>query len=448
MTVIEEMIEKARIAQQKINYYNQEQTDEMVRIIGKAIYDHAKELAEEAAEETQFGNAEAKQTKNEFFSSALWYHLKDKKSVGEIERNEETGIIKIAHPVGVIGSIAPVTVPNILPMGNAMLALKGRNAIIISPHPKSKRSVQHTVDLMRSALASVGAPMDLIQVVPEPSMEASKEVMDKTDVVIATGGPGLVKAAYSSGTPAFGVGAGNSQLILEDVEDYTAFATDTVAARQYDNGTACVCTQTLIYPRKVEKNVRDAMEQAGTYWIDDEEQVEKIRQALFDKEGHFAKDLAGRDALAVANKAGVTIPENTKIIAVKVTEFGHKEQLSAEKICPVLSVIAYDRFEEALDIAVANYEVAGKGHTAGIYSSNEQHIIKAGIEIPVCRLMVNQPTSDSGSGPHNSIIPTNSIGCGSWGNNSISENLSYKHLLNIQQVALRIEKKPMPEYVW
>ena len=190
------------------------------------------------------------------------------------------------------------------------------------------------------------------------------------------------------------------------------------------------------------------MEQAGTYWIDDEEQVEKIRQALFDKEGHFAKDLAGRDALVVANKAGVTIPENTKIIAVKVTEFGHKEQLSAEKICPVLSVIAYDRFEEALDIAVANYEVAGKGHTAGIYSSNEQHIIKAGIEIPVCRLMVNQPTSDSGSGPHNSIIPTNSIGCGSWGNNSISENLSYKHLLNIQQVALRIEKKPMPEYVW
>lgn len=448
MTAVDEMIQKGKKAMLQIKYYDQAKTDEMVKVIGKAIYDNARELAEEAAEETKFGNADAKEVKNTFFSSSLWYHLKGKKSVGEIERDVEPGIIKVAHPVGVVGCIAPVTVPNILPMGNAMLALKGRNAIIISPHPKSKKSVHHTVALMRKALVSIGAPEDLIQVVKEPSMEASKEVMEKTDVVIATGGPCLVKAAYSSGTPALGVGAGNPQLILDDTSDFAAFAEDTVVARQYDNGTACVCTQTLIYPAKDESKLKQVMENAGTYWIDDESTVDKIRQALFDDEGNFVKALAGKDVQDVAEKAGVNIPADTKIIAVKVLESGTDELLSTEKVCPVLCVTPVDSFEEALDVAIVNLEVAGKGHTAGIYSSNEEHILRAGVEIPVCRLMVNQPTSDSGSGPHNSIIPTNTIGCGSWGNNSISENLSYKHLLNIQRIALRIDKEPLPEYVW
>jgi len=445
---VDEMIEKARKAMLEIKYYNQEQTDHMVKVIGKVVYDNARELAEEAAEETQFGNADAKETKNKFFSSSLWYHLRGEKSVGEIERDVEPGIIKIAHPAGVIGSIAPVTVPNILPMGNSMLALKGRNAIIISPHPRSTKSVHHTVELMREELAKIGAPKDLIQVVPVPSKEASAKVMKKVDVVIATGGPGLVKAAYSSGKPAFGVGAGNAPLILEDTDDLDAFAQETVFAREYDNGTACVCTQTLLYPKKDEADVREAMERAGTYWIEDEATVEKIRKALFDGEGNFAKELAGKSPQDVAEKAGIEIPADTKIIATKTTKYGFDEALSTEKIAPVLSVIPYETFDEALEISNANLDVAGKGHTAGVYSSNEDHIIKAGIELPVSRVMINQPTSDAGSGPRNSIIPTNTLGCGTWSNNSISENLSYKHLLNIQRIALPIEKEQMPEYVW
>jgi len=448
MTVIDEMIEKARVAQKEIKYYNQEQTDAMVRAIGKTIYDHARELAEEAAEETKFGNPDAKEQKNLRFPKLMWHELKGKKSVGIIARDDVGGIIKIAHPAGVIGSIAPVTVPNILPMGNAMIALKGRNSIIISPHPKSKKSVQHTVDLMRSALKELGAPENLIQVVPEPSIEASQEVMEKADVVIATGGANLVKSAYSSGTPAFGVGAGNSQLIFEDYEDLEQFAVDTVNSRKSDNGIACISTQALIYPQKDEARIRQSLERAGAHWIDDDATVNKIRMALFDENGHFAKEFAGIDAQTVAKKAGVKIPNSACVIAVKVTKFGAAESLSAEKPCPVLSVISYCDFDEAINIAVQNYEVAGKGHTAGIYSTNEDHVLKAGIEIPVSRLMVNQSTSDVGSGVHNTIPPTNSIGCGFWGNNSISETLQYKHLLNIQRVILRIDKAPMPENVW
>lgn len=445
---VDEMMENARKAVQDIKYYDQKQTDKMVKVIAKAVYDNARELGFEAAEETKFGNGEAKTTKNEFFSTALWNHLRGKKSVGEIDRDKEKGIIKIAHPAGVVGSIAPVTVPNILPMGNAMLALKARNAVIISPHPKSTKSVHHTVALMREALDEIGAPKDLIQVVAEPSKEASAEVMEKVDVVIATGGPGLTKAAFSSGTPAHAGAAGNAQVILEDTEDFDQFAQDTVTSRVYDNGTACVCAQTLLYPRKDENTVKEAMEKAGTFWIEDEEIIDKIRKTLFDDEGQFSKELAGKSIQTLADKAGFEVPEDATIIAVKVENYGKNEPLSDEKIIPVLTVKPYETFEEALEIANTNLEFKGKGHTSGIYTSNEDHVITAGIEIPVSRLMVNQPTSDGGSGPHNSLNPSNTLSCGYWGNNSINGNVGFEDLMNVQSVALRIDREPIPENVW
>ncbi|MDR1920779.1 MAG: aldehyde dehydrogenase family protein [Candidatus Adiutrix sp.] len=447
MSSIDEMVLKARAAMEKIKDYNQEQTDQLVKVIGKVVYDNAEALAKEAVEETKFGAVGPKTVKNSFFSAALWLNLKGKPSVGILSEDKETGIMEICHPIGVAASITPVTVPNICPMGNSMLALKGKNAIIIGPSPNSKRSSGHTVELMRKELTKIGAPADLIQVVAEPTLEASRELMSKCDVVVATGGPGLVKAAYQSGKPAFGVGAGNSQMIVEHVDDYTQFAKETIISRSYDHGTACLCVQAMIYRRDLGDKIQKALEAEKAYFISDPAEVDKIRKTLF-IDGAHNKKLAGQNVAVVAAAADVKIPADAGILVLKSPKYGHDEVLCEEKVCPVMLAYPYDDFDEAIKIAKANYEVAGKGHTGGIYSNNRDHIIKAGMAFPVSRFMVNQPTTDGGSGPRNYLNPSNSLGCGSWGNNSISENLTYKHLLNIQKVSFPVDKPPMPANPW
>ncbi|MDR1677090.1 MAG: aldehyde dehydrogenase family protein [Deltaproteobacteria bacterium] len=447
MSTIDEMVIKARAAMNQIRDYTQEQADKMVKVIGKVVYDHAEELAKEAVEETRFGAVEPKTMKNSFFSAALWQHLKGKPSVGILSEDPDTGITEICHPIGVVASITPVTVPNICPMGNSMLALKGKNAIIIGPSPNSKKSSGTTVKLMRSELEKIGAPADLIQVIEEPTLESSRELMSKCDVVVATGGPGLVKAAYQSGKPAFGVGPGNSQVIVEHIDDYSSFAKETILSRSYDHGTACLCIQAMIYQRNLEMEIQRSLEAEKAFFIDDQAEIDKIRQILF-IDGVHSKKMAGQNAVFVATAAGLKIPPDTSILVLKMAKFGPGEVLCEEKVCPVMLAYAYDDFDEAIKIALANYEVAGKGHTGGIYSNNRDHIIKAGIAFPVSRFMVNQATTDGGSGPKNYLTPSNSLGCGSWGNNSISENLTYKHLLNIQKVSFPVNKPPMPADPW
>ena len=440
MTMIDNMIVRARSAVKEVSNYSQNQVDEMVKVCGKVVYDNAKELAIEAVEETQFGAVKPKTMKNSYVPAVLWQDLKGKKSVGVLSEDKEEGIIKIAHPVGVVGAITPVTVPNICPMGNAMLALKGRNAIIISPHPKAKKSSKHTVDLMREGLVKIGAPADLIQIVEEPTTALSQEVMSKCDVAVATGGPGLVKAAYSSGKPAYGVGAGNSQVIVDEIDDFAQFAQDTIVSRSYDNGTACVCAQALIYKESLEEKLKDALSKAGAFIVDDVVTVDKIREVLF-VDGHFNAEMVGQDAQAIAQAAQIDVPASTTVLMLLTSKYGHDEILCDEKMCPVMLGYSYRDLDEALDIVLANYEVKGKGHTAGIYSNNDDYIRKAGIKLPVSRLMVNQPTTDAGGGPHNSLAPTTSLGCGSWGNNSLTENLTFTHLLNIQSLTYPIDKE-------
>jgi len=448
--MVDEKIRRAQIALEEIKDYTQEQADAMVKACGRVIYEHAEELAVEAVSETQYGNVEFKTAKNRNSPASIWTYLKDKKSVGVIARDEagEEGIIKIAHPVGVVGSVTPVTVPNVCPTGNTMLALKGKNAIIVAPSPKSKLSSTHTVNLMRAELEKLGAPADLIQIVEEPTLELTRELMSKCDVVVATGGPGLVSAAYASGTPAYGVGAGNSQVIVDDVTDYPQFAKDTVASRSFDNGTSCLATQTYIYRRELKREVEKALTDCGVHIIEDAELVSKLRGFLFPS-GIFNKEMAGQGAQIIAKRAGIKVPGDTVVIALKLQKYGHEEILCHERPCAVLGAYEVDTFEGALDIACANYDVDGKGHTAGIYTMSENHAIQAGIRLPVSRLMVNQPTRDGGGSPTNNLVPTNTIGCGSWGNNSISENLSYKHLLNIQRVVYSVKKAPVDmERIW
>ena len=278
-------------------------------------------------------------------------------------------------------------------------------------------------------------------------MELSQEVMQKCDVVVATGGPGLVHAAYTSGKPAYGVGAGNSQVIVDEVTDFAQFARETVFSRSYDHGTACVCAQSIIYRKELKDKIKDALVKEKAHYIEDEASIAKIRDILF-VDGHINGDMAGKNVQFIAKAAGVEVPDDASILVLTPEKYGAEEALAGEKICPVLTAYQCNDFDEALAIALANYDVIGKGHTGGIYTTDNKKAIKAGITLPVSRLMVNQATTDGGGALHNNLSPSNSLGCGSWGNNSISENLTYMHLLNVQRVTYRIANPVSLDNVW
>jgi succinate-semialdehyde dehydrogenase len=432
--MIDGLISKARAAMSEISGYSQEQTDNLIETIAKAIRDSAKPLAEEAIEETHLGRLDHKIGKNTVIATNIPNHLRGKKSVGVLREIKEKGLIEIAHPVGVVGSVAPTTNPSVTAIGNSLMALKGRNAVIISPHPRAKNVTKHTVDIMRDALASVGAPKDLIQLVENPTIELTNELMQKADVNVATGGPGLVKAAYSSGKPSYGVGAGNTQAILDEGFDIDKAVELSVISRAFDNGLICACAQSIIYPAHAEGKLKESFVKHGAAYIDDEADIEKFRQALFPG-GAANPNVTGKSAKFIADLAGVGIPDGTEIIVLQIKKYGKDEVLTKEKMCPVMIAISYANFDEALKIVRANLEVAGKGHSVGIYSENTGHIVRMGIEMPVSRVMVNQPTIDAAGGPGNGLNPTPSLGCGSWGNNIISENLRYDHLLNISRIS-------------
>lgn len=442
------LIQNANNALKEIKDYTQEQADRMVYAVGQHVLEHSKELAELTVEETGMGTVADHVGLVEGFSTVIWSQLKGKKSVGVIEEDKENNIIKVAHPAGIVGNITPVTAPVSGPLGNGMLALKGKNASIVSPAPSTPKSSSRTVELMREGLEKVGAPADLVQIVAVPSKEASAEVMANVDVVIATGGPGLVKAAYSSGTPAFGVGAGNAQLILDEVDDLDEFAHDNVESRLFNYSTACMCPQTLLYPKDKEVELRKAMEKAGTYWIDDEEIISKIKAVVFDKNGKVNNELVGKGFDNIAEKAGIETPDNAKIFGIKSEKYGADEPLSYEIPLPILTLYPYSTFAEALEVASANLELIGEGHSSAIYSNDDDKILQAGNALKVSRLMVNQPTSSANNGPRNAHIATMSMGCGYWGGNSSNELLNYNHLLNIQSITSIKDPEPIPEDIW
>lgn len=437
---IEEMVKNARAAMEEISDYDQAQTDKMLYVISKAVFDQAEPLAKLAIEETRLGRLDHKIGKNQGMATNIFGALKNKPSVGVLREIPEEGLIEVGHPVGVIGSVTPTTNPTITPLGNGLMALKGKNAMIVSPHPRSKKTTKETIELMREALVSVGAPRDLLQVIEEPSIEKSQELMKSVDLIVATGGPGLVKSAYSSGHPAYGVGPGNVQAILDRDFDVEAAAELTVIGRSFDNGIVCACQQSLIYPMEKEAEVFKALEDKQAAVITDEGDLAKLRETIF-PEGRANPDMIGQDPDIIAKEAGISIPDGSQIIAVRVDKVGEAELFCKEKMLPVLALKSYEDFEEAVDYAKENLLLEGAGHSAGLFSHTKEHMVYAGEELPVSRVVINQPTIDAGGSPANGLNPTVSLGCGSWGNNIISENLNYKHLINVSRVAMPIEPK-------
>ncbi len=446
---INEMMKKARIAQKAFELFDQAGVDKIVRAIAKIVYDHAEELAYDAVAETGMGVYEDKVAKCKGKSKVIWNHLKDKKSVRIIGRDENNGLVFVAKPKGIVGAIMPTTNPVVTLMCNAMLALKGRNAIIIAPHPRAKAITCKTTRLVKAEIAKLGGPENLIQCIEDPSLKLTQQLMKSVDVLVATGGPAMVAAAYSSGKPSYGVGPGNVQVLIDTDIDYNDAAQKIVYGRKFDNGIICSGEQSIIAPAEKYEEVIAAFKANGAFYVEDQAVVDKFRAALF-TDGHIVIEAVGQSVAKMGELAGVAIPENTKVIMLRSND-KDDDVLRKEKMFPVMVAFKYDSFTEAIAIAKKNLLIEGAGHSAAIHSNNDAHIEAAGIALPISRLIVNEPSSTTAGGSlYNGFAPTTTLGCGSWGNNSISENLDYKHLINISRVGYPIINRSVPtdEEIW
>ncbi|MGN0709142.1 MAG: aldehyde dehydrogenase family protein [Anaerovoracaceae bacterium] len=449
---VEELVARSRAAFKKFEFATQEQADAAARATCKVVYDNAEELGPMAAEESRMGDPNDKIQKCRAKSSLIWASIKDKKTVGIIDRDEEKKMLYLGKPMGVVACISPSTNPIVTPMCNAADALKTRNSIIFAPHPRGVKCTLKVTELFRNELKKLGLPEDLVLTLEHVSMEDSGKLMKEADVIVATGGPGMVKAAYSSGKPSLGVGQGDVQCIVDRDVDLNDAAAKIVAGRSFDNGLICLGEQTAFIPEEKFDDFVKAFNANGGYFVTDPEDTEKVRRGVFpEKGGPISRDITGRNAMEIAEMVGITVPEGTKAIGVKPDALGAGDDLCREKLCPVISLYPYKTWEEGVAGMVENLENEGKGHSISVHSHNEEHIEYAAVECSVSRVVVNQPSGTVGGGsPTNGFTPTTTLGCGSWGGNSFSGNFNYKLLMNITRVGFPYEEPWLkdPEDAW
>ncbi len=438
---LDEAFARARKAMKEIENHTQEEVDHLIRAVAWSVAHKQafEKLAVMGVEESGLGDPVGRVNKRFKIKGILRDALRQK-SVGIIEEIPEKGIVKYGKPVGIIGSIVPTTNPELTPPGTAIYGIKARNAIIFSPHPRSKKTTFETVRLMREALKKQGAPEDLLICLQNVNIPMTKALMAECDLVLATGGPAMVASAYSSGTPAYGVGAGNSTMIIDETADVEEAAMNTRMSKTSDFGSGCSADGNLI----IEDTVYDAMlvqlQKEGGY-LASEEEKEMLKKVMWDEEGHRLPDTVAQAAPTLARLAGFEIPEDRKFIIVVGDGIGKEHFFSSEKLTTLLAVYRYKGFEKALDMMRGIYEVKGKGHSCGIYSFNDDHIHRLALAAPVSRIMVRQPQSKANAGSFTNGMPmTSSLGCGTWGGNIVSENVNLKHYMNVTWVA-----KPIPE---
>jgi sulfoacetaldehyde dehydrogenase len=444
---LNEAIERARKAQAVIETYDQERVDRLIRAVAWSVANKKTfgTLVDMGIEESRLGDPESRMNKRFKIRGVLRDALRQK-SVGIIEEIAEKGIAKYAKPVGLIGSIVPTTNPELTPPGTAIYAIKARNVVIFSPHPRSKKTTFETVRLMREALEREGAPADILQCLTKVNIPMTQALMASSDLVMATGGKAMVQAAYSSGTPAYGVGAGNSTMIIDETADVAEAALNTRLSKTSDFGSGCSADGNLI----IEATVYDAMlaqlQKEGGYLATEEEKA-KLKAVMWDAEGHRLADTVAISPQKLAEAAGFTIPADRKFIMVIGDGIGKAHFFSGEKLTTLLAVYKYSGFDQALEMMQGIYNVAGKGHSCGIYSFNDDHINRLALVAPVSRIMVRQPQSKANAGAFNNGMPmTSSLGCGTWGGNIVSENINLKHYMNVTWVSRPIpEDKPSDE---
>ena len=428
-------------AQREFATYSQEQVDKIFYEVAMAANKERFELAKMAVEETGMGVLEDKVIKNHYAAEYIYNAYKDTKTCGVIEEDDIFGIKKIAEPIGVIAAVIPTTNPTSTAIFKILLALKTRNAIIISPHPRAKNCTNYTAKFLLEAAVKAGAPKNIIGWIDVPSLELTNEVMHEADIILATGGPGMVKSAYSSGKPAIGVGAGNTPVIIDETADIKMAVNSIIHSKTFDNGMICASEQSVTVMESIYNEVKKEFAYRGCYFLKKDE-LDKVRKTIIIG-GSLNAKIVGQPAYKIAEMAGVSVPENTKILIGEVESVDISEEFAHEKLSPVLAMYKAKTFNEAIAKAERLVADGGYGHTSGIYIDvNEKEKLNIHQNaMKTCRILVNTPASHGGLGDlyNFKLTPSLTLGCGSWGGNSVSENVGVKHLINIKTVAQRRE---------
>lgn len=428
------LVRAARKAQAEFAQLGQERVDGIVKAIADALYAQAEPLAALAVEETGFGKVQDKKVKNILASEKLYAAIKDMKTIGILSEDKEHKVTEIAVPMGVIAGIIPSTNPTSTTIYKSMIALKAGNAIVFTPHPSARKCIGRTVELIRGVLHDCGVCEDMVSVMSVPTIEGSTELMKIVDLILATGGPGMVKAAYSSGTPALGVGAGNVPAFIERSADVEDAVTKIFASKTFDNGTVCASEQAIVTEAVIADKVKAALVAHGAYFLEGEK-LEKVKRVMERSNGAMNPEIVGRDAMYIAAKAGIEVPAGTRLLVSDEKGVGPRYPFSKEKLTALLGFYVVNDWKEACEMCHALLQNGGIGHSLVIHSRNEEVIREFGLKKPVSRLLVNTPSTHGAVGISTSLFPSFTLGCGAVGGSSTSDNVTPLNLMNIRRVA-------------
>ncbi|MCT3401365.1 bifunctional acetaldehyde-CoA/alcohol dehydrogenase [Lactobacillus helveticus] len=438
--MVDNLVKRSHVALDEMANFTQEQVDKICEAVATAGEQNAYPLAKMAVEETKRGVVEDKTTKNMYASENIWNSLRHEKTVGVIEEDKELGLTKIAEPKGVIAGVTPVTNPTSTVIFKAMLALKTRNTIIFGFHPQAQKCCVETGKIIQAAAVAAGAPRDAIQWIEEPSLDATTDLMNNPGVqtILATGGPGMVKAAYSSGKPAIGVGPGNGPSYIEKTANIDRAVYDIVLSKNFDNGMVCASENSVVVDDEIYDQVKEEFKKWSCYFLNKEE-IKKFEERFIDpRRGTVAGPVAGKSAYEIAKLCGVDVPKETKVIVAEYKGVGRKFPLSAEKLSPVFTLYRAKDHDDAFRICSELLDYGGRGHTAGLHSSDQKVIKEFSMKMDACRILVNSPAALGGIGDlYNNMLPSLTLGTGSYGANTFSHNIGARNLLNIKTVAKR-----------
>lgn len=435
---VDELLDRARAGQQQIADYTQEQVDELVTAVAWAVVrkEHTEELAQLAVDEANFGTYEDKVTKIDKRVTGVLADMHGVPTVGVVEEDPDRGLVKLAKPVGVVAGLVPTTGPDATPPVKALFALKGRNALIVAPHPRAERTTARVVEIMRAACEQVGAPADLIQTVAEPSIAKTQELMAGADLVVATGGAGMVEAAYSSGTPAYGVGVGNAVHVVDGTSDLDEAADDIVAAKTFDLATSCLADNALVVAEDCYEPLLDRLVERGGHRCSPDEQ-RRLREAMWPGDSHVpALEVIAKPAGRIAELAGFTIADDRRFLLVEPDGVGSEHPFSGEKLSVVLATYPYGGgIDAAVDLVNDITAYQGLGHTCGIHTADDDHVRALAEGTRTGRVIVNQNLNEGAGSARNGLPFTLSLGCGTWGGNITTENINVRHFLNLTWVS-------------
>ncbi|MBI4806560.1 MAG: acetaldehyde dehydrogenase (acetylating) [Desulfovibrio sp.] len=437
------LVRSARKAQAEFVELGQERVDAIIKAIAQATAAQAEALGALAVEETGFGKVLDKKAKNILASTQLYDAIKDMKTIGVLREDKANKIVEIAMPMGVIAGIIPSTNPTSTTIYKSIIALKSGNAIVFTPHPSARKCIGKTVEIIRDVLVYCGVSENLVSVMSVPTIEGSHELMKIVDLILATGGPAMVKAAYSSGTPALGVGAGNVPAFIERSANIEDAITKIFASKTFDNGTVCASEQAIITETVIAQKVKATLISQGAYFLEGEK-LEKVKRVMERPNGAMNPDIVGRDAAYIARIAGIDIPQGTRLLVSDEKGVGPQYPFSKEKLTALLGFYVVNDWKEACELCHALLKNGGIGHSLAIHSQNEEVIREFGMKKPVSRLLVNTPSTQGAVGITTGLFPSFTLGCGTVGGSSTSDNVTPLNLMNIRRVAYDLGNMPCP----